>query len=315
MQPIPYGFAFAKDPERPVGVLVNPAPDVAAGAKAGIRTIRRQEEVERPVLAPIATGDMNAPSGDAARADFAAQANVHRLRTYRIVEHVEQVASVKTIGSTAQVDLRVRQVRQSAAGGRLGGQCIDRLAAGDDLVQEPHPPQDHLARRLQEDARANGADTKSALQQGNGVTGTREQVRRTRARDAEANNADAIGSRHGVSTLTFMARLKASRYHTRMGAPADNAKSGAGNAVTVEFFGVPRQRAGRAELIVLADTVADLLDAVEHACPSLRGLRRDDGRLSAHYLLSLDGAAFLSDLKHPLHAGDRVLLLSADAGG
>jgi hypothetical protein len=84
--------------------------------------------------------------------------------------------------------------------------------------------------------------------------------------------------------------------------------------VTVEFFGVPRRRAGRAELAVPAGTVAELLAAVERACPALAGLAQG-GRVSPHYLLSLDGQRFLTDLGQAVHPGERVLLLSADAGG
>ena len=85
--------------------------------------------------------------------------------------------------------------------------------------------------------------------------------------------------------------------------------------VTVEFYGVPRLRAGRAELTVPAATVAELLDAVARECPALADLRRDDGRPAAHYLLSVEGRAFVSDPGQALRPGERVLLLSADAGG
>jgi molybdopterin converting factor small subunit len=85
--------------------------------------------------------------------------------------------------------------------------------------------------------------------------------------------------------------------------------------VTVEFYGVPRQRAGRAELAVAARTVAELLEAVERECPGLTGLRREDGRLAGHYLLSIEGRQFVTDVRQELRPGDRVLLLSADAGG
>jgi molybdopterin converting factor small subunit len=84
--------------------------------------------------------------------------------------------------------------------------------------------------------------------------------------------------------------------------------------VVVEFFGVPRARADRSELEVPAGTVAEILAHVEAACPGLKGLRRD-GRLAPHYLLSLDGREFLTDMDQRLSPGDRVLLLSADAGG
>jgi molybdopterin converting factor small subunit len=85
--------------------------------------------------------------------------------------------------------------------------------------------------------------------------------------------------------------------------------------VTVEFYGIPRQRAGRAEVCVSAHTVAELLDAVEAACPGLGTLRRADGQLVPHYLLSREGRVFLADPRLELSAGERLLLLSADAGG
>jgi molybdopterin converting factor small subunit len=87
-----------------------------------------------------------------------------------------------------------------------------------------------------------------------------------------------------------------------------------GQRVTVEFFGVPRARAGRAELAVEAATVAEALAAVERACPGLKGLVRS-GRLAPHYLLSVNGTEFIGDLQRPLGLKDRLLLLSADAGG
>ncbi|HJT75852.1 MAG TPA: MoaD/ThiS family protein [Gemmataceae bacterium] len=85
--------------------------------------------------------------------------------------------------------------------------------------------------------------------------------------------------------------------------------------VTVEFFGIPRLRAGRAEVTVPAATVEEALAAVERACPGLAGLVRPGGRLDPHYLLSVDGRRFVSDGREPLTAGERLLLLSADAGG
>lgn len=85
--------------------------------------------------------------------------------------------------------------------------------------------------------------------------------------------------------------------------------------VVVEFLGVPRLRAGCAELTVTAGTVAEALAAVERACPGLGGLLRSDGQLAGHCLLSLNGRQFVEDLQRPLCAGDRLLLLSADAGG
>ncbi len=85
--------------------------------------------------------------------------------------------------------------------------------------------------------------------------------------------------------------------------------------VFVEFFGVPRLRAGLAEMRVPAGTVAEILFAVERECTGLAGLVQPDGRLAPQYLLSLDGQVFLTDMRERVRAGERVLLLSADAGG
>lgn len=90
---------------------------------------------------------------------------------------------------------------------------------------------------------------------------------------------------------------------------------GVSGVVTVEFYGVPRQRAGVAELTVEAGTVDELLGAVARACPGWRDLRRGDGRLAAHYAMSVEGERFVIDVTEPLRPGERVLLLSADAGG
>lgn len=48
--------------------------------------------------------------------------------------------------------------------------------------------------------------------------------------------------------------------------------------VTVEFFGITRQRAGMAELAVTAGTVSELLQRVEQACPTLSEDRRNERR-------------------------------------
>jgi hypothetical protein len=85
--------------------------------------------------------------------------------------------------------------------------------------------------------------------------------------------------------------------------------------VTIEFFGVPRLRAGVAELAVEAITAGEALARAAVACPGLRGVLAPGGRLDPHYLLSLGGERFVTELSEPLPAGARLLLLSADAGG
>jgi len=89
----------------------------------------------------------------------------------------------------------------------------------------------------------------------------------------------------------------------------------AGGFVIVEFFAVPRMRAGRAQLEVRAGPAIAVLQEVVAKCPGLSDLLTPAGRLSPHYLLSLEGEEFLTDLSRELSPGSRLLLLSADAGG
>jgi hypothetical protein len=85
--------------------------------------------------------------------------------------------------------------------------------------------------------------------------------------------------------------------------------------VTIELYGIPRARAGCGELAVEARTAAEALAALTRSCPALGSLCKPDGRLAPQYLLSRDGKEFLTDLGTVLRPGERLLLLSADAGG
>jgi hypothetical protein len=85
------------------------------------------------------------------------------------------------------------------------------------------------------------------------------------------------------------------------------------SSVTVELFGIPRQRAGRVEMSVPPGTVREVLRALERDCRRLELL--ENGRLAPHYLLSINGEQFISDLDQILGPGTRLLLLSADVGG
>jgi molybdopterin converting factor small subunit len=84
---------------------------------------------------------------------------------------------------------------------------------------------------------------------------------------------------------------------------------------TVEFFGIARQKADRAELQVSGHTVAQLLDQVERACPRLNNLLNDDGSISRHFLVSIDGHTFVDDPAAIVPPGAKLLVLGADAGG
>ena len=80
----------------------------------------------------------------------------------------------------------------------------------------------------------------------------------------------------------------------------------------VEFLGIPRERAGVAELEVEADTLGQLLGALAAAFPAL-GELITDGALHPSLAANLNGDEFVSDPETPLADDDRVLILSADA--
>ena len=82
----------------------------------------------------------------------------------------------------------------------------------------------------------------------------------------------------------------------------------------VEFLGIPRQRAGLSEVEVEAATLGQLLGTLAAKCPALRDLITADG-LHPSIVANLNGDQFVSDLETPLSEDDRLLILSADAGG
>jgi molybdopterin converting factor small subunit len=82
----------------------------------------------------------------------------------------------------------------------------------------------------------------------------------------------------------------------------------------VEFFGVPRERAGMSELEVQAHTLGQLLSALTERIPSFGKFVGTD-RLHPAFVANLNGDRFVSDPGTPLGKDDCVLILSADAGG
>ena len=82
----------------------------------------------------------------------------------------------------------------------------------------------------------------------------------------------------------------------------------------VEFLGIPRERAGIDEMEVSADTLGQLLHALASHTPGQAGLIAN-ARLHPSLAASLNGDRFISDPATPLGDDDRVLILSADAGG
>ena len=82
----------------------------------------------------------------------------------------------------------------------------------------------------------------------------------------------------------------------------------------VELLGVPRERAGVAEIELQADTLGQLLVALAVRFPSLGELIIAD-RLQPSLVANLNGDQFVSDPRTRLKEGDSVLILSADVGG
>ena len=82
----------------------------------------------------------------------------------------------------------------------------------------------------------------------------------------------------------------------------------------VEFFGIPRERAGISRLEVQANTLGQLLGVLASQVPSLGSLLGADG-LNPACAANLNGDRFVSDIATPLRESDCILILSADAGG
>lgn len=98
--------------------------------------------------------------------------------------------------------------------------------------------------------------------------------------------------------------------------------------MVIEFFGIPRNRAGvpRVELEFSSAslTLADVLDQLAHRFPALAAgcFEAADGlvnkctyTLSEPYMVSVSGRRFVRDPATVLQPDDWLLLLSTDAGG
>ena len=82
----------------------------------------------------------------------------------------------------------------------------------------------------------------------------------------------------------------------------------------VELLGVPRERAGVAELELQADTLGQLLAALVARFPALDQLITPEG-LEPSVVANVNGDRFVRDPRTRLKQSDSVLILSADAGG
>ncbi|MBI3839688.1 MAG: MoaD/ThiS family protein [Planctomycetia bacterium] len=86
-------------------------------------------------------------------------------------------------------------------------------------------------------------------------------------------------------------------------------------SITVELFGIPRQRAGIAKTQAEGARLDEVLLDLARRFPRLAEACIANGRLQSGYLANLNGQRFVSDPSTALAAGDSLLILSADAGG
>ena len=82
----------------------------------------------------------------------------------------------------------------------------------------------------------------------------------------------------------------------------------------VEFLGIPRERTGISEMEISAVTYGQVLGELSARCPGLSELITPEG-LHPSLAANLNGDAFVKSLDTRLDEDDRLLILSADAGG
>ena len=89
-------------------------------------------------------------------------------------------------------------------------------------------------------------------------------------------------------------------------------------SIEVEFFGIARQRALQPSATVEVDGTARLVEVLFAVSKQLPGMVPDcivDGRLCKTCTANLNGDRFLADSSSVIQPGDRLLIMSADAGG
>lgn len=85
--------------------------------------------------------------------------------------------------------------------------------------------------------------------------------------------------------------------------------------VRIEFFSIPRIRAGTEAVDVEAETLGEALREVGRLFPQFERTCLAGKQLKAGYIANVNGRRFVSAAETPLEAGDCVMILSADAGG
>ena len=86
-------------------------------------------------------------------------------------------------------------------------------------------------------------------------------------------------------------------------------------SIRVEFYGIPRQRAGVEVTEVEAATLSEVFRQLREKLPAFAEACLNEEGLQPTYMANINGESFTSDPEMPLHSGDTVMILSADAGG
>ncbi len=86
-------------------------------------------------------------------------------------------------------------------------------------------------------------------------------------------------------------------------------------SITVEFFGIARQRAGVATIEIEADSLGAAFDELAGRLPQWSTACIDDGHLKSTFLANVNSRTFITNRSHRLNEGDHLLILAADVGG
>jgi molybdopterin converting factor small subunit len=85
--------------------------------------------------------------------------------------------------------------------------------------------------------------------------------------------------------------------------------------ITVELFGIPRQRAGVAQTQAEGARLDEVLADLARRFPLLARECFAEAGLQSGTMANLNGQHFVTDPATALRPGDSLLILSADAGG
>ena len=85
--------------------------------------------------------------------------------------------------------------------------------------------------------------------------------------------------------------------------------------INIELFGIPRVRAGVTTTTAEGNTLGEVLADLAARFPELAATCIDGHHLRPGFTANLDGQQFVTEPNTHLADGDRLLLLSLDAGG